>query len=261
MKTKNARLLLTFLLGFLSLTTSTTLRAADFIVGTVHFYPPFILSSSNNTYTGFDPAIMTIICQKLELNCVFKSYRFAELESALDKKEIDVAMAGINITFNRRQRLTFSIPYLPSNAQFIAHQKVAKSQISSVNLFDYRKELLDKRIGVVQGSTYERRLRDMLPRNRVVSYQDIHHAMSALTENSIDLVLTDFLAAIYWRMRAPNELALYGDSLPIGEGYGIAIAKDNVNLVEQINRQILNLQLNGDFIRLYDQFFSIHPSF
>jgi hypothetical protein len=23
----------------------------------------------------------------------------------------------------------------------------------------------------------------------------------------------------------------------------------------------LNLQLNGDFIRIYDQFFSIHPSF
>lgn len=245
------------LLSLLLMMLSTTGLAKDFVVGTVSFFPPFILSSSNNVFTGFDPTLMYKICKKLQLECKFKVYDFSQLENALAEDKIDAAISGISITFNRRQRMYFTIPYLPSNARFIAHKRIKDSVTNSDDLFAYRKELLRMRIGVRLGGTYERRLKDMLPGyKRLISYKDINSAMSDLIDNHIDLILTDELAAYFWQQRAPQQLFLFGKSLPIGEGYGIIVAPKNKGMVDRINREILSMQINGDFLELYERFFA-----
>lgn len=97
------------------------LFAQTLIIGTLPFNPPFETVTKKNMFLGLDIEIMQAVCASLKASCQFKALRFPEIFEQIDSGEIDLGIAAIIIDKLRMQKYSLSIPYLPSNAQFIVN--------------------------------------------------------------------------------------------------------------------------------------------
>lgn len=90
-------------------------------VATEIFNPPFIMQGANNQLFGFDIEMMEDICKTIHRHCQYHSGFFENtIISTIEQHEADIGVASITITLDRSQRVSFSIPYLPSEAQYLA---------------------------------------------------------------------------------------------------------------------------------------------
>lgn len=98
------------------------LWAQDLIIGTIAHAPPFVFRDADKNLSGFDMDIMSELCARLKAQCTFKVYEFSLLLPALKKREVDLAIASIDITPERKKQFLFSFPYKIIQLQFITSE-------------------------------------------------------------------------------------------------------------------------------------------
>lgn len=213
------------------------------------FAPPFSMKAGRQQMFGFDIDMMQFICKELERECQFTSMPFANLIPALLNNKTDTAVGAIAITIDRSKQINFSIPYLPSHAQFLAANKHINEAYSA-------SKLLQMKIGVEEGTVFKNELLQMgIKENNIVLYRLEDEMIDALGEDKIDLVLVDAPTAKYWDIKSGGHLKTYGGSLPYGYGLGIAINPNDPALVTAINRALQNYQNSPAFKKHYETYF------
>jgi len=90
-----------------------------FIVGTESTYPPYESRNEQGELIGFDIDLMNIIADKLGKKVEWQDMAFDALIPTLIAKRIDVVIAGMSITEERAQKVSFSKPYEISVSAFI----------------------------------------------------------------------------------------------------------------------------------------------
>ncbi|WP_026069274.1 transporter substrate-binding domain-containing protein [Legionella tunisiensis] len=120
---------------FLCLATVPAVVDANVKVGTVYFYPPYVISNEE----GFDIDLIHLLCRGLQEDCQLVPMHFDELYSALDKGDIDIAIAGVPIPGNQ-DSYVYSLPYMISKAQFLT---LKGNGINSIS------DLKGKSVGVI----------------------------------------------------------------------------------------------------------------
>lgn len=78
--------------------------AKTLIIGTEDYAPPFEVQTAEGEYYGCDIDVMNAVCDEMNITCIFKAYNFHQLHQALQAGEIDLALAGIIITTERRNQ-------------------------------------------------------------------------------------------------------------------------------------------------------------
>ncbi|KGP62751.1 ABC transporter substrate-binding protein [Legionella norrlandica] len=216
-------------------------------IGTSKFNPPFeVWSGDKNSLYGFDITLMTEICRRLKAKCTFKAYIFDELFPALKGRKVDVVIASMIITDERRQNFIFSLPYLESNSQYITNFN------SKINTLD---DLYNKKIGVRKGTPYGKQVLSEKRNNNIIIYSLIQDMLDGLNANQVDASLMDYEAAKYWIASEPNGYKLIGDKIPIGDGYAIMANPDQTQLIEQINETLLEMESDGGYLTIYSEYF------
>ncbi|KTD59559.1 arginine-binding periplasmic protein [Legionella santicrucis] len=66
---------------------------AEIKIGTIHYYPPFIINKNQ----GFDIELMSYLCQKIKIKCSFVQMEETELFKALENRKVNLVIAGIMI--------------------------------------------------------------------------------------------------------------------------------------------------------------------
>ncbi len=121
---------------------------------------------------------------KLELVATNPANRIPLLQSG----KADLIVADITITPERAQAIDFSTPYFVTGQQFLVPAG------SPDKLDEYSKA----RIGAVKGTTGEQALHQRFPQARVLSYDDIPLALTALRNGNVQ--------AITQRQRRPRPV-------------------------------------------------------
>ena len=116
-------------------------------VGIPFYKPPFVFDQND----GFDINIMNDICTRLHEHCEYHPMLFAALYAAFENNKIDLAIGGISISRERENEFIFSNPYLPGNGKFLVLANSPCNTIDDLEKYDLEK----KKIGIVNGSTYE----------------------------------------------------------------------------------------------------------
>lgn len=216
-------------------------------IGISKFNPPFeVWSGNQNSLYGFDIDLMNEICLRLKANCTFEAYIFDDLFLALKNRKVDVVIASMIITDDRKESFIFSLPYLESNSQYITN---FDSAISSLP------DLYGKKIGVRKGTPYANQVLSENRNNQIVFYKLIQDMLDGLNDNQVEASLMDYEAAKYWMASEPNEYKLIGDKIPIGEGYAIMANPDQIELIKKINRILLEIESDGAYLRIYSEYF------
>ncbi|MCE3045502.1 transporter substrate-binding domain-containing protein [Legionella sp. 16cNR16C] len=225
---------------------SSVLHAETLTVGTLPYAPPFEMAADkSNHFFGFDIDIMEEVCRRIQADCQFIPMTFEQLMVKTYSGEINLSIAAITITDDRKESYLFSLPYLPSSGQLLTSTK------SPINAFN---DLAGKKVGSEKGTIFKEMLLEKFNSNiQIIEYSTQPEIFQALSNNEIDALILDEGSSKYWS--ANGDFKLIGPEMKIGIGYGIMANKSEQALVDRINKALLSMENDGTYVKIYSQYF------
>ncbi len=162
------------------------IKARDkIIVGVKYDTKPFGFIDSNQKISGFDIDLAHLIAKyllddpnKVEFVQVTPQNRILALNSG----QIDMVIATMTVTEQRKQVVEFSRPYYIAGQAIMVNKD---SNISNVN------DLKNKKIIIVLGTTADRNIKNIAPESLIQGYRTYNDAFAALKNNRGDALITD----------------------------------------------------------------------
>ena len=219
-------------------------------------YPPLNFALEDGTLTGFNVDIARAICAELEIACTIQARRWDTLIDSLLTGKGDAVVASIAATAATRARVDFSQPYYQTPARFVVRKGSAPLVLSDSGL-------KGKTVGVVGGSSHEAYLKAFFPHAKPKSYADVSGLETALRAGEIDVAFADGLTFAVWLNGESSANCCgfvggpYCESLFFGEGVGIAVRTDDVDLPRAMNWALSRLMSKGVYSEIYLKYFPI----
>ncbi len=212
--------------------------------GTNAEFPPFEYVGDDGEADGFDIALIKAIGEKLGVDVQVDNMEFASLVSSIGNK-IDVAIAGMTITDERKEAVDFSEPY------YEAVQYVLLPEGSEIATAE---DLKNKTIGVQLGTTGDFIASD-IEGTTVNTYNKGVDAVNDLINGRVDCVIIDKNPALVFESKFQDDgskiTAVDGAQFEFEpEYYAIAVPKGDTALVDAINKAIEELKADGTFDEL-----------
>lgn len=199
---------------------------------------------------GFDIDLINAIATTQNLQVEYEEVPFFDdLIRQLYAGSADAAIAGITITLERQEVVSFSRPYFKAGLAIAVQD--ANTDITS------EASLAGKRIGAASGTTGARKARS-IPGAQVIGYDSAPLALSDLAGGKVDAVINDEPATRYAiRAGLVRGIKVVGPPLT-EEYYGIATPQNSPNL-EVINAGLKAVIENGQYAEIYRKWFDQEP--
>ncbi|WPC73081.1 arginine ABC transporter substrate-binding protein [Vibrio porteresiae] len=228
---------------------STQVSAAQTIkFATEATYAPFEFVDANNQIQGFDIDVANALCAELKADCTFANQAFDSLIPALKFKRYDAAISAMDITEARLEQVSFTQAYYDNAAAFVTTKGHVATQA----------DLKGKRVGVQNGSTHQSYLIEQMPGVTAVPYSSYQNAFTDMQNGRIDAVFGDTAVVAEW-FKDNQNLAYVGKPVTnakyFGNGFGIAVNKNNDALLKQLNGALNAIKANGQYQVIYNKYF------
>lgn len=197
-------------------------------------YPPFNFYQGDDV-VGFDVDTGAAIAERLGVELNYVTSDWDGLIEGLRAGRYDGILGSMAITDERLEVVNFTVPYYFSGAQLVVRED------SGITDTDQMDGLV---IGVATGTTFAEDAEALGAEVRF--YQDDNQTLMELINGRIDGVITDRLVAIGGmnQIAGGDQLMLAGDLLRL-EQMGIAVNKDDVELLEELNNILEELHADG----------------
>lgn len=209
-------------------------KAGTLTMGTNASFPPYEYVDDNGKIVGIDAEIAQAIADKLGMKLEIKDMEFESLVPAVKAKSIDLALAGMTVTDERKQSVNFSDSYSTGVQVVIVKEK---SEIKTVD------DLKGKKIGVQAGTTSDTYCSEDFGEENVKQFSNGSLAVAALANGQVDCVVIDNEPAKNY-VAANSGLKIL-DTEYVTEDYAIAISKDNDELLKKVNNALKELKEDG----------------
>lgn len=223
------------------------------VIGTEGAYPPFNLVDSNGELQGFDIDIAKALCESMGVECEFVIQDWDGIIPALLAKKFDCIIASMSITDERKQKVDFTDKYYISPGQFVAAKGAG---------IDVTGDLSGKIIGVQKATVHENFIRDNYGDVADVrAYETQEEANMDLAAGRLDLVFADKLVLLggFIEKEEGKDFEFTGpertDLKWFGEGIGIAVRKGETELLDMLNKAILDIRANGKYQEINAKYF------
>ncbi|EJO4028855.1 arginine ABC transporter substrate-binding protein [Vibrio cholerae] len=211
-------------------------------------YAPFEYMDEKNQIQGFDVDLANALCKQLEAKCSFHNQAFDSLIPALKFKRYDAAISAMDITEARLEQVNFSNPYYDNSAAFVSLAGKVADQAT----------LKGKRVGVQNGTTHQSFLLEQRSDVVAVPYSSYQDAFIDMKNGRIDSVFGDTAVVAEW-FKGDNKLEYVGERVTnpqyFGNGFGIAVNKDNQALLDQLNAALEAVKENGEYAAIFNKYF------
>jgi ABC-type amino acid transport substrate-binding protein len=194
---------------------------------------------------GLDVELAQVIADRIGVPIVWKEMAFADLIPALQEGKMDLAIAGMYITAKRKALVAMSDGYVDTGLVVVARMEspaIADSQ-----------QLADKIVCVKSGSTgalFAQKLLDGGIALRIQEYADTVSSLEDLSNGFCDAALNDKINSIEY-IKTHADLKVASDVLEAAQ-FGIAVKKDDAELLAFVNSIIAEMKADGSLDRLYD---------
>ena len=223
-------------------------------IGVEGAYPPFSSVTASGELVGFDIEIANALCEEIGAECTLVQQDWDGIIPALLARKFDAIIASMSITEERKKKVAFSDKYYSTPAKF-AQPKGAGNEIS-------KEGLKGKTIGVQRATIHDNfvtgEFGDAVDLRRYGSQDD---AYIDANSGRLDLLLADSVAMAAGFLATEEgagwEFVGPGFTNPeyFGDGAGIAIRKNNEDLVELFNDAIAAIRANGKYQEINAKYF------
>jgi polar amino acid transport system substrate-binding protein len=227
------------------------LGGRQMVIGTDATYPPFeSVDANTNEIVGFDVDLMNAIAELINIEPEFQNADFSTIFAALQSGQFDAVMSAATITPERQEIVNFSEPYIDVGQLVVVQTDNADIQ-SYENLAD------GAIVGVQTGTTGETAALEEanVSDGNLRRYQTIDVAFADLANGTIDAIVADgpTVGNYTSQERYQNQVKIVGEPFTT-ESYGIAVPKEDTELLNAINAALAQLKENGTIDQLREQY-------
>ena len=245
-------LLLGILLGTLFMGCGKEESKKDAIrIGTSGGYYPFTYTE-NDELKGFDIDVWNEIGQRLGKEVEFKTAKFSGLFGMLDTGKIDTISNQITITDKRKEKYSFSTPYVYSGAQLF----VAAGNPKNIHGIE---DLEGKKVAVEVGTNYEEVIRKVAEEVafEIVTY-DSGNLVKDVEMERMDAFMMDKVSIIELIKKNNLQIELAGKPVEYIENAFPFIDKDeNTELIDEINSALEDMREDGTLKAISEKYFGM----
>ena len=203
------------------------------VMGTSADYPPYEFHKTvdgKDTIVGFDIEIAKQLAADLGVELEIVDMKFEGLLPALMGGKVDVIIAGMNPTEERKKSVDFSMIYYEANQTMLVSAE-AKDSLNTLESFK------GKTIGVQKGTLQETIAADNFKESTVKAIGKIPDLIMELKTGKIDgIILADVVAKSYAENNA--DIAVNGLDLGSEGGCSVALPKGNAELTSAVDASL-----------------------
>jgi ABC-type amino acid transport substrate-binding protein len=216
-------------------------------VGIASGYAPFISLNENGAYEGFDIAVITLVAEKLNRKLkLIDLGSMASLFMALNQGSVDALIWGLSITQDRCTKVAMvNYQGVACESYPLIFWNEIPENIRSIE------NMQDMTVCVEPGSAQEDILNKYTNICRLYT-EKVDDALLNIQYKKADAALVEPAIAKKFKARFSNIQML---DIPLApeeqeQGIGIAIKKDNSNLIDEITRAVNELKEEGMITQL-----------
>ncbi|MBE0583831.1 MAG: ABC transporter substrate-binding protein [Desulfofustis sp.] len=226
-------------------------------IGVEGAYPPFSYVTPQGELAGFDIDIAKALGAAMGAEVTLVAQDWDGIIPALLAKKYDAIIASMSVTEERKQKVAFSNKYYQTPAKFIIKKGV---------MAEFSPEAMKgKRVGVQRATIHDRYLTDNYGNDvEIKRYGTQDEAYLDLTAGRVDMLLADSVALSDGFLKKPEgaDYQFIGPDLTderwFGNGAGIAIRKEDTDLVELFNKAIEQIRSDGTYQAIQDKYFDFN---
>ncbi len=228
------------------------------IMGTEGAYPPFNSIDSNGKLVGFDIEIGDALCEAAQFQCEWVTNDWDGIIPGLLAKKYDTILASMSITEERKEQVAFTGKYYTTPARFV----VEASAAGSVNGDDLNASFQGKTVAVQSSTIHQNFVTDMFDDGvKIKAYDTAEAAYLDLAAGRVDAFFGDSVGIDDGFLKTEQGQGYvmdgpsYSDVKYFGDGAGIAIRKEDTDLVEAFNAAIAEIRANGTYAAIQAKYF------
>ncbi|MDF2535055.1 MAG: ABC-type transporter, periplasmic subunit family 3 [Bacillales bacterium] len=250
-----------FLVGCSSSKSAISIKSAEFskfqdrgyvTVGFDDTFVPMGFKDDNGKIVGFDIDLAKEVFKRIGIKVKFQPIDWAMKETELNSGKIDLIWNGYSITDERKQKVSFTTPYI-ENRQIIV--TLAGSSIKS------KSELAGKVVAAQNGSSSldainkEPELAASFKDGAPVLFETNNEALMDLEAGRTDAVVADEIMARYYiTKRGEKKYKVIGEDFG-KEEYGIGMRKVDTELLEKVEKALKDMRNDGEYDEIYKKWF------
>jgi ABC-type amino acid transport substrate-binding protein len=217
------------------------------LVGVKTDFPPFGSLDAEGKPQGFDIDVARYLARalfeeegRLEPVPVTSGSRIPFLYS----EWIDMIVATMTVTEDRRRVLDFSDPYFASASLLLVP---AGSGVRGIE------DLAGKTVAFLEGSVQEKDLEQVAPGAKRVAFRSTDEAVAALRGKKVDALCQDDMLVLALA-RGSRDLKAAGKPI-LPRPYAIAVRKGDEQMLRWINDKLSAMRRDGTYDRLREKYF------
>ena len=242
------------------LLTSCGEKAETLDMATNAAFPPYEFKDGE-TFKGIDVEIAGLIAEKLGMELKIHDVEFGSIIAGVQSGKFDMGIAGMTVTDERKEKVNFSETYA-KGVQVV----IVKEDCEYASFEDFYTEIKDDtpqgvkegiKIGVQQDTTGDIYSSDTPDKwgfgeDNVIRYKTGADAVQALISGKVTAVIIDNEPAKSF-VEGNKGLKIM-DATYVEEDYAIAIAKENTELLDKINKALDELEKEGKLAEIIEKY-------
>ena len=219
-------------------------------------FPPFNYFDEDNVLTGFNVDMARAVCLELSIACDIQVRPWDQLLPALARGEADAVAASHVVSPNALKVVDFTDPYYFTPARFAGKRGSANIEIAPEGLEG-------KRIAVAKGTAHEAYLRAFFRDSAIRVYETVELARDALVTGGVDFLFDDGISLAFWLNGTASKACCefkggpFAEPKYFGDGIGIAVKRDDVELKSLINIALKRMRESGRYEELLLRYFPL----
>jgi polar amino acid transport system substrate-binding protein len=209
-------------------------------------YPPFESKDASGKWVGWEIDVMNALCEQMKEKCELVEVAWDGIIPALTSKQIDVILASMSITPERKKTIGFSNMYYAGSPAMIG-AKDGDVDITPAHL-------AGKTIGVQVATIHQNYVEKYFAKDATIkTYQLQDEANQDIAAGRIDYVMANSITLDAFLKNEQGAACcefkglLPDDKEILGEGVGAGLRKEDTALAERINTAIKALAAAGKF--------------
>jgi octopine/nopaline transport system substrate-binding protein len=244
-------------------------------IATEGAYLPWNGQDASGKLIGFEPDLATELCKRMGATCEVVAQDWDGIIPGLQSRKYDVIMAGMSITDERKQVISFAGPYATEPTMFAAMKgspllglNLPTTAVDMATITPDEQKLIDQTAAAVKGKTVgvqvstiqQNMVEQLMPGVEVRTYDKVDNLGLDLVSGRIDALVADG-SAINGLIAASEEnkgITKFGPAFSrglLGEGVGAGVRKGDTELQAKLDKAIKDATADGTMGKLTTQWF------
>jgi polar amino acid transport system substrate-binding protein len=219
-------------------------------------FPPFNYLDDDNSLTGFNVEIARALCLELAAACDIQARPWEQLLPTLKRGEADAVIASHVVTPRLLAEFAVTDRYYHTPARFVARRG------SPARVFT-PEGLEGAKISVAKGTAQEAYLRTFFTLSAIQAYENVELARDAVVTGAADALFDDGIGLVFWLNGTASKACCefkggaFVEPKYFGDGVGITVQKNDVQLQGLLNAGLKRLRETGRFDELVLRYFPL----